>query len=479
MDIVHVTAEMAPVAKVGGLGDVVLGLSRGELAQGHNAQVMLPKYDGLETGEELVPVEEVTIVANGVACRNILWSSKVRDVPVLLVDPQERDYFRRPDIYGFHDDIERFLYFSAVVAAYLGKHPPDIIHCHDWHAAAVTFFKEPALASKIVLTMHTALYQGVVSTDVLGKIRDVSLLDAKIKDPDDPQYINILKGGIELADFVTTVSPTYAKELMSGQVSSGLQDILRRHRSKFKGVLNGVDDAYWDPSHDVFLPPECLGSLETLASFVAWKRTCHEALQKACSLTSGSYPIVSFVGRLIPEKGVALLEKAIEEVCELGGQFVLLGQTFDENIRKEFEQLARRYQQGGQVFVAIDRFEAFSHLIYAGSDMIVVPSRMEPCGLIQMIGARYGTVPIVHHTGGLADSVSDVEDSAKDKIVGFTFSPWKEKAFLTAVKRAIEYYGISAKWQRLAFQDAHRDFSWRKPTQHYLAIYESLVDQER
>ncbi len=429
MKIVHLASELAPVAKVGGLGDVLQGLSRALLAKGHQVEVILPKYDTLDLS--LLP----------------------REIPVKLI---ESPFFERGVIYGCEDDSARFTFFCRAALDYLQKSGrcPDVIHLHDWHTAvAAPLLKEqyPELIAQCIFTIHNLAYQGECEESVLDQLGWKSDI---IKEG---ATYNLMKGGILYADHVTTVSPNYAHEILTTNQGGTLQAVLQAHQNKFSGVLNGIDYEYWNPATDPHLPAPF--SLKKLAG----KKLAKQELRKRLSLAEEARPLVVAITRLVPQKGPELIKAALLKTLELGGQFILLGSALDEKTHKEFEALKVEHTDSPHVHLELTYNEKLSHLVFGGGDLFLVPSLFEPCGLTQMIAMHYGNVPLVRATGGLVDTVFD-------GVNGFSFGPPTTEAICETLERALPLWN-TPKWNALIESGMEVDHSWDRPAEEYLKIY--------
>jgi starch synthase len=490
MFIVHIAAEIAPVAKVGGLADVVLGLSRELTKQGHMVAIILPKYDCMDDQD----VKDMQIVDNNFWSmgaegwvRNSIWAGLVEGLPIFFIEPHNSTgYFNRGRFYNCDDDSERFLYFSRAALEFLlksGKHP-DIIHLHDWQTATIAplyydVYRSLGLQiSGIVFTVHNFEYQGLCESSELDKIGLKStdyLSSGKLRDSQYPEKINLMQGGIVYSDYVTTVSPNYAQEVLHPLGGKGLEVLLNQYQHKFTGVLNGLDYTYWNPETDPFLP----------TSFSSYEKECYShkianknRLRERLSLSNQQRPIVSCIVRLVPQKGTHLIYHAIFRTLEKGGQFILLGSSPFPSVNNQFRQLKVNLGNNPNVHFELNYNEELSHLIFAGSDLFIVPSLVEPCGLTQLISLRYGTIPIVRKTGGLADTVFDIEYSGKPhyQTNGFVFEHADEEGVNSALDRAIQcWFDQPEYWQQLVLNGMQMDFSWVQPTKQYIAIYQSLL----
>lgn len=496
MYIIHIATELAPIAKVGGLGDVVHGLSKELLKTGHVVEVILPKYDCLHF-EELknlkVEFRELWSTDGTHRFNNTIWSAVVDGIKVILIEPHHPQYyFSRGIIYGCHDDIDRFIYFSRTAMEYLfrsGK-TPDAIHAHDWPTAlTAVLYKDMYLplgyeGKGVVLTIHNMEHQGKCQPFNLSRTGlrgDSYLLPEKMQDPHSPALINLLKGGIVYADHVTTVSPTYTKEIQTIEGSFGLLETLIAHNNKLTGILNGIDEHMWNPEKDPHLikhyPTHSLKTDEQLDRVLQAKKENKRHLRSHLYLKEEDKPLVACVTRLVPQKAPHLIKHALLRTLEKGGQFVLLGSAANAATFHEFELLKMKLAENDQARVLIDKDEALSHLIYAAADMFIIPSLFEPCGLTQLISMRYGTVPLARTTGGLADTVFDIDTSTQsyEQRNGFTFDFADASGVNWALDRALACYREDTrKWRTLMMHGMAQDFSWKHVVQNYIEIYQGL-----
>ncbi|CAM0954378.1 unnamed protein product [Alopecurus aequalis] len=491
LHIAHIAAEMAPVAKVGGLADVISGLGKALQKKGHLVEIILPKYDCMQVDQvSNLKVLDVLLQSyfEGNMFNNKIWTGTVEGLPVYFIEPQHPSkFFWRAQYYGEHDDFKRFSYFSRAALELLhqsGK-KVDIIHCHDWQTAFVAPLYWDVYANlgfnsaRICFTCHNFEYQGTApARDLAGCGLDVEHLDRPDRMRDNSHgRINVVKGAIVYSNIVTTVSPTYALEVRS-EGGRGLQDTLKVHSRKFLGILNGIDTDTWNPSTDRYL------KVQYNANDLQGKAANKAALRKQLNLASAypSQPLVGCITRLVPQKGVHLIRHAIYKTAELGGQFVLLGSSPVPDIQREFEGIADYFQNNNNIRLILKYDDALSHCIYAASDMFIVPSIFEPCGLTQMIAMRYGSVPIVRKTGGLNDSVFDFDDEAIPTEVrnGFTFVKADEQGLSSAMERAFNCYTRKPEvWKQLVQKDMTIDFSWDTSASQYEDIYEQAVARAR
>ncbi|KAB8097019.1 hypothetical protein EE612_025659 [Oryza sativa] len=445
MHIVHIAVEMAPIAKVGGLGDVVTSLSRAVQDLGHNVEVILPKYDclNLSNVKDLHYRQSFTWGNTEIK----VWFGKVEDVPVYFLEPQN-GMFWVGCVYGRNDE-SRFGFFCHSALEFLRQNgsSPDIIHCHDWSSAPVAWlFKEQYAQNglsngRVVFTIHNLEF----GAHHIGK-------------------------AMARCDKATTVSYTYSREV-SGHGA------IAPHFSKFHGIRNGIDPDIWDPYSDNFIPVHY-----TSENVVEGKSAAKKALQQRLGLQQTDTPVVGIISRLTVQKGIHLIKHAIYRTLERNGQVVLLGSAPDHRIQGDFTNLASKLhgEYHGRVKLCLTYDEPLSHLIYAGADFIVVPSMFEPCGLTQLTAMRYGSIPIVRKTGGLYDTVFDVDDD-KDRAReqglepnGFSFEGADSNGVDYALDRAITTWYDARDWfHSLCKRVMEQDWTWNRPALDYMELYHS------
>ncbi len=477
MEIVHLASEFAPFAKIGGLADVVASLAKATSQQGHKVTVFLPKYEGLFPDAKIV-FPEVISYDGPYPIRNKIWEMNLNGVRLLLLETEHTgQYFGRGKIYGDKDDLDRFFFFcrSALEALFKMGIKPDILHLHDWSTAlAAMLYRDMyyGLGMRIkgvVLTIHNLEHQGkchpkdVTRTGLRG---DDLLRPDKLQDPIRNDLLNVLKGAIIYSDFVTTVSPNYAKEIQNPDGGCGLDEVLRANNHKLQGIINGLDLDYWNPKTD----PLLTGHYD-IESYNTGKEIDRKELRAEFRLREKKAPLVCAITRLVPQKAPDLIEHALQKTLEMGGQFFLLGSSPTPEMENRFRALQKKLARNKNVAFCFDQNEALAHQVYAASDMIVIPSLFEPCGLTQMIGQHYGTVPIVRATGGLVDTVIDQEN-------GFTFLYPDVAGVDWALSQAFTCYEKNpTKWQGIVRKGMQTDFSWNKPVAAYLDIYKKLSEE--
>lgn len=470
MEIIHVSAECYPVAKVGGLGDVLGALPKYEQLSGHIVKVVIPCYHTpflAENTFELVHQEGVWL-GNTWRHFNILKEKTNKlgfdlylvDIPGLL--DQET-------IYGHFNDNERFTAFQVATLDWINawQDKPDLIHCHDHHTGLIPFmmtqcFKYDALKHiPTVFTIHNAQYQGQMGWDRMGWLPAFDPWKAGMIDWD--HLINPMAAAVKSAWAVTTVSPGYMEELMWS--ANGLETLFRQEAAKCRGILNGIDSAVWDPATDSMLSEHY-----SIRNFVTGKRKNKEQI---CALfhMDPSKPLFSFIGRLVNDKGADLLPDIITQSVEDtqgNASFLVLG-SGDPHLEWRLDEMKTRLNSEYNNFIGYD--EQLSHLIYAGSDFLLMPSRVEPCGLNQMYALRYGTMPMVRSTGGLKDTIVDFGDPGGYGIRFLQPSVWD---VCYSVGRAVELYQDTKKLNGLKRKMMKLDFSWDKSAQQYIDLYLSL-----
>jgi starch synthase len=490
MFVVMIASECAPVAKVGGLGDVVFGLSRELEIRGNAVEIILPKYDCLRydqiydlrlTYKDLwVPWYEGKVHCS-------VYFGFVHGRKCFFIEPHsDHNYFHRRVFYGQQDDDQRFAFFCKAAMEFMlqsGKRP-DIIHCHDWQTGLVPvllyeMYKQAGMTHpRVCYTLHNLQHQGITREHILratGLYRHSYFFHQdRLQDNFNPAAINLMKGGIVYSNFVTTVSPRYAWEVRHGGQSFGLAHTLDVHQRKFGGILNGLDYETWNPESDPHIPQRY--TVNTPDDKYGNKA----ALRQRFWLRDTYKPIVCYVGRLDRQKGVPLITHAIHYCLQHGAQFVLLGTSADGSIGHHFWRLKHHYNDNPDCHLELSFNEELSHLVYAGAEMILVPSLFEPCGLTQMIGLRYGAVPIVRATGGLADTVFDANHSDRPlhERNGYVFNDFDNPGLESALHRAIGmWYSYPKQFRELMENGMRCDCSWNHPGQHYLNIYDYICDK--
>ena len=490
MFVVMLTPELTPVAKVGGLGDVVGGLSRELELRGNAVEIILPKYDCMRYHhiQGLTKTyENLQVPWFGGTITTTVWFGFVHGRKCFFIDPHSPDkFFNRGIYYGHADDVMRFAFFCRAAMEFLYKtgKQPDIIHCHDWQTALAPvllweMYQHLGMRHpRVCFTIHNFKHQGLTGEPVLratGLNRPEHFFSYdRLRDNNNPYALNLTKAGIVYSNFVTTVSPRHAWEAKDGGQAFGLEPTLHTHHQKYGGVLNGLDYDMFNPEKDHYIPSHFN------AQTIEKKYENKNALRRRFLLADGAKPIIAFIGRLDPQKGPELVRHAIFYALNHGAQFVLLGESPDKTINEHFWGLKRHLNDSPDCHLEIGYSDELAHLIYAGADMMVVPSHFEPCGLTQLISLRYGTVPVVRAVGGLADTVFDKDNSPLPlhQRNGYVFPDATNASMESALFRAIGcYYQFPDHFRHLMVNGMNCDYSWNHPGQHYLNIYDYIREK--
>ena len=488
MKITMIASECAPVAKVGGLADVVIGLASDLMRRGNEVEIILPKYDCLrfdQIGAFTKMYEDLWAPWFNYAVKCTVWSGMAHGgCKCFFIEPHSRDnFFNRGAVYGSPDDTMRFAFFSKAAMEFLLKsgRRPDIIHCHDWPTGLVPVLLDEIYKSigmdstKVCFTIHNFRHQGLAGANVLHAIGlgrpEYFLRPDRLEDIAHRNALNFIKGGIVYSSFITSVSPQYAWEAKNTEQGCGLGPLLNHYGWKFEGVLNGIDYAFWDPEKDTLIPMNY--SLKSLEGKYAVKKL----LRKRLGLREDFKPVIAFIGRLDGQKGIHLIRHCLFYALNHAAQFVLLGTSPDPRITRDFAHLQRQYSGHLDCRIELSFNEELSHLIYAGSDLFVVPSMYEPCGLTQMIALKYGTVPVVRAIGGLVNTVFDRDYSEKprEERNGFTFQHTDANALESALYRALDlWYNRPDDFRALMKNGMRYNFSWEVSGGKYLEIYRKI-----
>lgn len=487
MFVVMVASEYAHVAQAGGLAEVVTGLSRELVLRGHVVDVIIPKYDCIRYDQidmMTVAYENLRVPWYSGEVPTTVWTGLVRGQRCFFIDPHSADgFFRRPSLYGAPDDVARFAFFSKAAMEFMLRtnRRPDVIHCHDWQTALVPvllyeIYQYAGMSDqRVCLTIHNFGQQGVVGEWVLratglGRSEYFFHVD-RLRDDHDPSVINLLKGGIVYSNYVTTVSPQHAWETRYTDQSRGLGRTLHLHQHKYRGVLNGIDYDAWNPEVDTMIPHR-FGP-----SQLDGKYGNKQVLRERFWLREGYKPLISYVGRIDRQKGIHLIQHALRCALAADAQFVVLGTSTEPMVQDQFVRLKQELNDHPDCHLELSFTPELGHLVYAGSDMVVVPSMFEPCGLVQLIALKYGTVPVVRHIGGLVDTVHDRDYSDRwwEERNGFVFHQVDGPALESALNRAIRlWFDRPHEFRRLMRHGMAQDHSWAQPGGTYLEIYEHI-----
>ncbi|MBI1207370.1 MAG: glycogen synthase GlgA [Azospirillum sp.] len=484
MRVLFVASECYPLVKTGGLADVVGALPLALAGLGCDARVLIPAYPGVR--DRLQGVETVLSLGDLIGASGALLSGRTGEgLPVLLLDAP--DWFARPgnpylaaDGKDWPDNAQRFAALawaaSRIALGALEGWRPDLVHAHDWQAGLTPAYLAHSGQARCgqrrpptLLTIHNLAFQGVFPARLLAELRlpPESFAIAGVEFHD---QIGFLKAGLHYADHISTVSPTYAQEIRTPELGMGLDGVLRTRHQALTGILNGIDDALWNPASDPLIghpygPDRLSGKLHNKM-----------ALQTELGLAPGDdQPLFCVISRLTQQKGLDLLTEAmLRGLTARGGQLAVLG-AGDAHLQAAFSRAAARYP--GRIAVVLGYDEALSHRIQAGADAIIIPSRFEPCGLTQLYGLRYGTLPIVSRVGGLADTVIDANVAAlRDGVAtGFQFSPTTTAGLGLALDRVFALFAAREAWRLVQRRAMTRDVGWSSAAEHYQTLYHSLL----
>ncbi len=476
MKILFLAAEVAPFVKVGGLADVIGSLPLALAALGHDVRVAMPRYASVDPShyglEQATPYFDVPLGLGATAAAVFEGKLPTKaggpNVPVYFI--QNQHHFERPKVYGYEDDNDRFAVFCRAALLMLPRLDwrPDVVHAHDWHTAlAINYLKtiykwDTYLGGvKTAFTIHNLAYQGIFPQSWL---KQANLDEYGLVFGDKYDVVNVMGRGIAYADAVSTVSPTYATQILTPEYGENLDWLLNYRWGHLWGILNGIDYDIFNPATDRYLAKNF--DQDSIEARPVNKKNLQEA--KGLRVDDRT-PIIGMVTRLADQKGLDLLTQTITALMERNVQMVVLG-TGEYYYHQLLWDLSQRYP--GQFAVELAFDAALAQKIYAGSDFFMMPSQFEPCGLGQMIAMRYGSLPIVRHTGGLADTVQEY-DWITDSGNGFLFGPYEPSHLLSAVDRALDIYNQPIQMQKLIRVNMAKDFSWQNSARQYLDFYQA------
>lgn len=483
----YVASEIYPFAKTTVLGDVTGSFPKSLKMKNQEIRVIMPKYKTINERKyilrEVIRLRDIPVTINGETKTVNVKSAFLPDSKVQIYFVEIPDYFGRIGLYADHktgkeypDNVQRYAYFckAAIETLKILSWKPDIIHCNDWQTAFIpiylkTIYKDDEFLQNIktVFTIHDLINQGIVKKN-LGVSLDInSSLIEKGESFEDETNINICQGAINLSDWITTVSKTYAKQIFeSDKYGYGLSKLLKSKASKFTGILNGVDYSVWSPQSDKYLPFQYSSDKLEIK-----EQNKHALITRINLKYKENNPLIGIISQLSEEKGIPLLLKDIKELLQLNVQFVVLGMG-DKKFEKEFQDLQNKYPDRINFNSTFD--ETLVHMVIAGADFILVPAFYEPCGMIQMYCMKYGTIPIVHKTGGLADTVVGI-DLEKNKGNGFVFEKYNTRDLLRVIKSAIKIYKKAEQFKEIKVRIMKEDYSWDNSTEQYIEIYNRIV----
>jgi starch synthase len=485
--VVMVASECAPVAQEGGLGEVVLGLSRELALRGDVVDIILPKYDNMRydlVADFTVAYENLRVPWYSGQVNTTVWTGLVHGRRCFFIDPHSEDrFFARGQLYGYDDDARRFAFLSkaALEFMYQTNRRPDVIHCHDWQTGLVPvllyeMYNQLGMHDqRVCYTIHNSRHQGVTDESVLwatGLMRPGRFFHVdRLQDVGNCAKLNLLKGGVVYSNAVTTVSPQHAWEMLHTDQGHGLGQVLNTHRDKFRGVLNGIDYDVWNPEIDPLIPEHYTHHDIDL------KYGNKKVLRDRFWLAQNYRPLIAYVGRLDRQKGVHLIRHTLRRSLEMGAQFVLLGTSPERAVHDDFQRLKYEFNDNPNCHIELAFSPELAHLIYAGADLVAVPSMFEPCGLAQMIALKYGTIPVVRHIGGLVNTVfdRDYSDQPWDRRNGYAFHQVDETALESALRRAVGlWYDYPEHFRELMRNGMREDHSWAAAGETYVQIYDQI-----
>lgn len=479
MRILLATAEAEPFAKTGGLGDVMGGLPIALAEQGNDVAVVMPKYSSIPH-EYVEKMRYITSFFFPLGWRQVycgVFELKFENYTVYFIDNEY--YFKRDNMYGYADDVERFAFFSKAILEAMQEvgFKPDVINCNDWHVGMIpvlldAYFKRSPFYEQVktVMTIHNLKFQGRYNHEQvfeLFSLGDYYFTDDKVEYKGDASY---LKGGLVYADYITTVSESYAEEIKNEYFGEGLDGLLFARSNSLKGIVNGVNYDIYNPAKDPMIYKNYNGR-----NFVSGKLENKKSLLYNLGMPyyEGA-PLIGVVSRLTEQKGFDLFEPIMDEIIAAGAQMIIVG-TGDEKYENMFRHFAWKYPD--KVCAYIKFSNEIAHKVYAASDMFLMPSKFEPCGLSQLISFKYGTVPIVREVGGLKDTVNPYNEFTGEGN-GFSFANYNAHEMLYTVKRAIELYRDKKIWNPLIRAGMRADFSWDVSAKKHLEIYKMITGKE-
>ena len=481
LKILFVTSEVYPLIKTGGLADVSSGLPLALKASGHDVRIIIPAYKTALQNAGKTKIKLKTIA--GSAIRLLEGKLPNSQVPVWFVDSPEL-YYRNGGPYGasngidWPDNAERFNTFNQVAYQVAANKleldwQPDIVHCNDWQSGLVpAYLSNEKQRPATVFTIHNLAYLGLFPKQTFNQLS----LNKKWWNYDKLEFHNnfsFLKGGLVYSDFINTVSPTYAKQILTSEFGYGMEGLLSYRKNRLSGILNGIDEEHWNPETDKLIAKNY--SYETLSN----KYINKQAVQKYFKLPIDvEKPVIGIIGRMVEQKGFDLIQNILPLIIQHNAQVIMLG-SGDSQL--EASLISCMHQYPYNISIEIGYNESLAHLIEAGSDMFLMPSRFEPCGLNQFYSLKYGTVPIVNNTGGLADSVVDTSaETLEDQTAtGFKFYEATPEALLSAITRALHtFHNSRDDWNKIIKNGMQQDFSWTSSAQHYVSLYHDAIKSQ-
>lgn len=480
MKILIASSEVVPFIKTGGLADVTGALAKEYKKIGIDTAIILPFYGKIKRAARELEIKSlgkgITVPLGNTVENGRLWKGKTPEgVDAYFIENDK--FYDRDELYGtpegdYPDNASRFIFYNRGVleALTISGLKVNIIHCNDWQTGLIpiylkTIYKDVFPKTATLMTIHNLGYQGIFERSnmpLTGLSWDMFHMEAL----EFYGKINFLKAGILFADALTTVSNTYAKEILTSEYGFGLEGVLRKRSSDLYGIVNGIDYKEWNPEKDDLIPARY--SKYDLSG----KTVCKKSLQKECGLPQTDSLLIGMVTRLTSQKGLDLVAEAMDEVIKSGVQVVILGKG-DEHFHKTFLNLKERYS--GQLSVTIGFDNSLAHKIYAGSDIFLMPSRYEPCGLGQLIALRYGTIPVARKTGGLADTIVEY-NPATGIGNGFLFNSYSPATLVRKLKEVNQLFNDKKQWQKILDNAMAQDFSWLQSAKQYISLYKKILN---
>lgn len=486
LKIWYVSPEVYPFAKTSILGDVTGSFPKSIKTRNHEIRVIMPKYKTINERKyilrEVIRLRDIPVTIDGETKTVNVKSAFLPDSKVQIYFVEIQDYFGRVGLYAdnktgkeYTDNAKRFAYFckAALETLKILSWKPDIIHCNDWQTAFVpiylrTTYKDDDFLQQIktILTIHDLKYQGIVKKSTELGIDFSYFTNDKDSPLDEEGNVNLLKGGIYFSDWITTVSKSFARQILDNdKYSYGLSKFLKSRGSKFSGILNGVDYSVWSPQLDKYIPfPYSADKIEIK------EQNKHALLTRINLKYKENFPVIGIISPLNDEKGIPLVLKDIKALLQLNSQFVVLG-TGDKKLEKDLQDLQNRHPDKINFNSTFD--ETIVHMVIAGSDFLLMPAVYEPCGMIQMYGLKYGTIPIVYRTGGLADTVQEL-DLEKNRGNGLVFDKYNSKDLERSLKKAVKLFKKTDQLKETRLRVMREDFSWEASTDQYINIYNQI-----
>ncbi|MEN9391406.1 MAG: glycogen synthase GlgA [Pseudomonadota bacterium] len=482
MQILHVCSEMYPLLKTGGLADICYALPQEQIKNGHSVRVLLPGFPAIINGlanKQLISQINTEFIQTPIK----IWQAQLAnsDLIVYVIESPEL-YNRSGNPYvnssnlEYSDNYLRFAllgYVAYKIADRLDSNWfPQLVHAHDWHAGlAAAYIKAQNLATKTIFTIHNLAYQGIFAAAIYPLLH----LPSQFFAVDGCEYygkVSFLKAGLYFSDSITTVSKNYAQEIQTAEQGCGLNGLLQAKADHLYGILNGIDEQQWNPSTDKLI------TYKYSVNRLSLKKKNKSLLQQQLNLTCQENKVLFvLISRLTEQKGIHLILNCVSEILKRNGQLVVLG-TGDSQFENKFKQLASQFSDSIHVTLSFD--EQYAHNLIAAGDVILVPSRFEPCGLTQLYGLKYGTLPLVRKIGGLADTVVDCSLENLDDMVatGFVFEKFNDHDFTQAIKRSFTLYKDEIMWRQVQRTAMKRDFSWHNSVGEYLSLYQKLISSK-